>query len=396
MGQLHSQVLPQPGGGDTPDPRHPEQLIGQPSFTPLWGTPPVAPDGPSDGAVLYAEGAVHEVHLTLSDSAIASLRDDPTVEVKAGLELGEARMDVALRLKGNSSFQSIDQKPSFKIDVHEYARTQRIDGEKRLTLNNMIEDPTMLREHSYYWLAARFGVPAPRQAYARVWVNGAAYGLYNLLETMDEELIEHAFGDDEDGNLYEASGADFTHSRNWFDLEETGDVVPTPDDIDALVDAVEASRSGDYWTTLNERFDIDDILFYWAIEIVSGNDDGYVFNHHNYLVYHAPLAAKWSMLPWGTDRSFSREVPPRGDGATPLFGDLVIRCWDDDACAAALAARIEDVLVVWDEELGGEIDATWSRIGADCEADERKRYSCRPDKLQEFVEARAEFLRGYL
>jgi hypothetical protein len=394
-GQLHSRALPPPGGGG-PDPERPERLIGRPSFTSPWARAPEPDDGSPDGAALYAAGAIHDIHLTLSDSAIASLRDEPTVQVTAGLELGDVQMDVALRLKGNSSFQPIDQKPSFKIDVHEYNPAQRIDGEKRLTLNNMIEDPTMMREHSYYWLAARFGAPAPRQAYARVWVNGAPYGLYTLLETMDEELIEHAFKDDEEGNLYEASGSDFNYARDWFDLEETGDVVPWPDDIEALVDAVEASRDGDFWAMLNDQFDIDHTLSYWAIEIVAGNDDGYVFNHHNYLVYHAPLAGTWSMLPWGTDRSFSREVPPTGDGATPIFGELVIRCWEDDACGAALSTRIEEVLVVWDAELGAEIDDTWGRIEADCEADGRKRYSCRPDNIREFVDARAEFLRGYL
>ncbi|MDP2305863.1 MAG: CotH kinase family protein [Pseudomonadota bacterium] len=395
-GQLHSQGLPgTPGEDDTHTPR-PEQLIGRPSITSPWPGAPEEVDGPPDGDALYADGAVHDIHIRLSDSDVSSLRSAPTTEVSAGLDMGSGEMEVALRLKGNSSFRSIDDKPSFKIDVHQYVLDQRIDGEKRLTLHNMIQDQTMLREHSYYWLARRFGVPAARYVYARVWVNDEPYGLYGLVETMDEELVERAFKDDEEGNLYESSGADFTSSRDWFELEETGDIVPTPDDIEELVDAAEGARDSGVWAFLQARFDVSALLGYWAVDIVTGNDDGYVYNRHNYLAYHAPLSARWSLLPWGTDRSFTRDVPPRGDSRTPLLGALVIRCWDDDQCAAALTTRIEEVLVAWENALPAEIEATYARIEADCEADTRKEYACKPEHILEFVQTRAAFIRDHL
>lgn len=398
--QLLSQApltrpTPRPEEEATPGPDPVERLVGHPAITSPWPDPPESEE-PPDGAALYADGAIHDIHIGLSDSDIASLRMSPTTEVRADLDMGGEQMEVALRLKGNSSFTPIDEKPSFKIDVHAYVPSQRIDGEKRLTLHNMIQDQTMLREHAYYWLAKRLGVPAPRHAYARVWVNDVSYGVYGLVETMDEELVERAFKDDEEGNLYESSGADFTYARDWFELEETGDIIATPADMNDLVDAAEAARTDDFWAMLQDNFDVDATLGYWAVDTVVGNDDGYVFNRHNYLAYHAPIASRWSFLPWGTDRSFTREVPPRGDSATPLLGDLVIRCWANEACAEALAARIEDVLVLWDDDLPVEIDTTYGRIESDCEADTRKHYDCKPDHIREFIKNRADFVRDRL
>ncbi len=376
-----------PGGVAAPSPRS--------SDLSPWESS--AAHGPSDGALLYAEDAVHDLHIRLSADEIDALRAQPTREVEADLEWEGDWMEVALRLKGVSSFQTIDQKPSFKIDVHEWIVDQRIDGEKRLTLNNMIEDQTMLRERSYYWLSRRLGVPAPRQAYARVWVNDVSYGLYNLVETMDEELVERVFDGDEDGNLYESSGADFDYSFNWFDLEESGDLVAAPDDILDLVDTVEATGDSEFWAMLNANFDMDATLGYWAIDTVAGNDDGYVFNHHNFLVYHAPLAENWSFLPWGTDRSFSHEeLPPMGNATFPMRGTLVIRCWADAECADALGDRIADVITVLETELPAQVEEAADRIGEDCRADTRTFFACNPDNLREFIEERPDFMRGWL
>jgi hypothetical protein len=390
--------------GPSPDPpsepdsgepiEHVRPYLGAPSDRP-W--PEVAEsEDLGDGDRLYADATIHELHLTLSDDARASLALSPSAEVSAGLRWRHDDLRVALRLKGSSSFRTIDQKPSFKIDVHDADPTQRIDGEKRLTLNNMIQDPTMQREHAYYWLAHRLGVPAPRIAYARVFVNDAEYGLYSLVETMDEELIERAFDGDEEGNLYESSGADLTYARDWFTLEESGGVLATPDDIEDLVDAAERTRDGGFWDMLQDHFDMPATLTYWALDIAAGNDDGYAFNHHNYLLYHAPVADRWSFLPWGTDRSFTRQVPPTGDLVTPLAGDLVIRCWEDDTCSDALTTRLREVLDLWDADLPDRLEEDAALIEGACDDDPRKELPCDPGDLADFVDARSAYLRSQL
>lgn len=347
------------------------------------------------GEELFAPGVIQDLELLLSDDAWDSLRDAPEVDVEGVLVWRGMEFRSGVRLKGTNSWRSLDQKASFKVDVHEYIDAQRIDGQKRLTLNNMVQDPTMLREHAYYWLAERLHVPGPRQAYTRLRVNGEPYGLYSLVETMDGQLLKRLYPEDPDGNLYEASGSDFTAARDWFDLEEDGGLVPAPDDIDALVEALEDAGGDGFDATITSRFDRDTLLAYLAMDAVAGNIDGYVFNHHNYYAYHLAWADRWVLLPWGTDRAFTQEVPPSGSAELPVLGVLAQRCRRDERCEADLDAAIGEVLDVW--EGGGfrdEIVSAEALIHDDCEADPRAEYGCRPELLLDFVDGRVAFVRA--
>ncbi len=391
----HAPPLTPPYAPPTVEPLEPEHIgiAAGGRMTPLWE---VEREGPPDGGELFADGAVHDLALTLSEDAIASLRAAPETEIEGTLGWRGQDFRAGVRLKGSHSFRTIDEKPSFKIDVHAFDPDQEIDGLERLTLNNMIQDRTMLRESTYYWLAARLGVPGPRHAYARVTVNGADYGLYSLVETMDEKLVKRAFAEDRDGNLYEGSGDDFTYDLEHFELEETRGVIPSPDDLEDLVDAVEATRSGGFDEMLSERFERDVVLTYFALDTVAGNDDGYVYNNHNFLAYHGVNSDRWQLLPWGTDRAFSREVPPLGDAETFVEGHLVLSCWADTTCAAALTETIQAVLDVWEDELADRVEATEDLIHDAAEADPRREKEYEPDDLEDFVDERADFLRGYL
>ncbi|MDP2304982.1 MAG: CotH kinase family protein [Pseudomonadota bacterium] len=351
--------------------------------------------GGEPGDRLFAAGMIEDFEITLSSDAWRSLRDHPDEEVAGTLTWRGVEYSAGIKIKGSSSYRSIQEKASFKVDVHQYERERRIDGLKRLTLNNMIQDPTMLREHAYYWLAAQLGVPAPRQGFARVTVNGEPYGVYSLVETMDGRLMKRLYPDDHDGNLYEASGADFTSERNWFDVQVDGGIIPTPDDIDELVDTIEEAGHDEFAGVFGARFDTEAVLRYLALDTVVGNDDGYVFNHHNYHAYHLAFADRWVLLPWGTDRSFTEEVSPYGAWDKPIVGELALRCWDDDGCAHELHEAIEEVLRVWEDGAFPEMLATTGALIREaCEDDPRREKECDPEDIQGFVEARAAYVWG--
>lgn len=352
-------------------------------------------DEGAPGDQLFA-ATVHAMGLEIDASNLASLRADPYSEVPATLEWRGHSYEVAVRLKGNTSFRPIDEKPSFRVDVHAFDPELELDGLERLTLNNLIQDPTMLREHAAYAFFAKNGLPGPRQGYVRMTLNGADYGLYSLVETMDEQLLKRALPDDRGGNLYEASGADFTYARNWYDVEETSGLWPDGEDIDALVRAVEEAPYGTLDTVIREHFDRDAFLRYLAVDIVSGHADGYVFNHNNYLAYHGGESGRWRLLPWGSDQVFRREVGAHGDERTPVEGVLAAGCWADPACAADLEAEIEAVSWGLDAEFIAAIEATRERIREHAEADTRAEYAWDPEELLDFVEARGAYVRDTL
>ena len=93
--------------------------------------------------------------------------------VKANLEFeGQAFNDVAVRYKGNGTFLESrgSTKRSLKIDLNKNVKGQKLAGITKLNLHNNITDPSEMNEPLSHRLYRDAGVPAPRTAYARVYV----------------------------------------------------------------------------------------------------------------------------------------------------------------------------------------------------------------------------------
>ena len=89
----------------------------------------------------------------------------------------------------------------------------------RLTLNNMVEDPSFLAERLAFHFFRAAELPAPRCNHALVYVNGTFFGLYANVEAEDKPFLRRWFGSDA-GNLYEEGQVDFEPgTETAFDLE---------------------------------------------------------------------------------------------------------------------------------------------------------------------------------
>src|SRR5438309_1802919 len=117
---------------------------------------------------------VIDLSLQLDDSARQSLRNAPDADVPATMTFNDAGREqsfaVTVHVKGQrGSARPLDDKPAFKIKL----RTgQRWLGLERLTLNNMVQDATMLHEAIAYQVYADAGVAVPRTGYVRLKVDG--------------------------------------------------------------------------------------------------------------------------------------------------------------------------------------------------------------------------------
>jgi hypothetical protein len=357
------------------------------------GGPAPAPDlPPAPGGYLFDDPrAVHEFRIALDDAAVDGLgRGLP--DVHAVVEHLGQRHVVGLRLKGSSTYRDLDGKPSFKIDFGEWLPGASLLGTRRLTLNAMVYDASMMRERMAYALYALAGVPAPRHAYARVWVNGDYYGVYSLVETLDEQWLERVHRNDDEGNLYDTTYNQTDLSglqKGGFVLQE-GDPLTAGADIDALIDHLDHSGID---ATLTERFDRAEVLTAWAIDLATPNWDGYARNINNYLLYRAAVADRWTFVPWGQDTAF------RGDGGVwlGLRGRGVVSCHGDTECRAELSAEILRVLDVWEaNDLLGMAEDTWAWLGPLCEADPRRERDCDAEELFDKLRERPNAVRESL
>ncbi len=335
------------------------------------------------GEFLYQDDVWLDFGLTITEADIAALTASPRVDVHATFTFRDESYDVGLHLKGTSSYCDFTEKPAFKIDFHQWVPDQDFHGVRRLTLNNMWQDSSMLAEHTTYALFAMAGRPAPRHGYARVAVNGEPFGLYGIVETMDEAFVDRWWDDDDLGNLYEgdASGDLTDHGVNDYDLQEAGEPTDTSD-LEALAAALDASTPATFTGVLAANFDIDGVLDAMAIEMIAANSDGYVSSGNNYLLYHAPVAGKWWLIPWGADQTWDDDQPLWAE----LDGVLAEGCFAAAACRTQLEVRAAALLDIMEAgDLAGLAEAEGARILPVCEDDPRAKHGCDND-IEEFVD----------
>lgn len=298
--------------------------------TPPATTAPEPPDPEPEaraGAHLLETDEVRAVEITIGAAEYASLQVSPDDWVPADILVdGEAVQEVAVRLKGNGSFQPIGGKPSFKIDLDRYVEDNALDGLDDLVLNNMVLDPSYLRERLAYLAYRELGVPAPRAAHVQVWVNGQAYGLYLLLEDVDGKFLDQWFEDD-DGPLYEMFDVDFTAEQVW-QFEHDGG----PDDRTALLglSGVLADPEARVSVEGAEWLDLDSFAAYFGASALVGQFDAYPYSYPGddvYLYVH-PDDGRIRFLAHGGDETF-------GDAFRPVdyvYGMLGVGCLADVAC----------------------------------------------------------------
>lgn len=150
---------------------------------------------------------------------------------------GEAFHNVGIRGKGNTSLRTVStmdsERYSFKIEFDQYDSTKTYHGLDKLSLNNLIQDNTMMKDYLVYQMMNAFGVAAPLCSYVYITVNGADWGLYLAVEAVEESFLQRNYGSHY-GQLYKPDSTDLGGGRgNGRDF-----------DFESLMASPEADPSG--------------------------------------------------------------------------------------------------------------------------------------------------------
>ncbi len=220
---------------------------------------------------------------------------------------GETHADVGIRKKGFVGSQSSD-KPSLKLRFDQYTDGQLLGGVmERMTLNNSIQDDSLLNTCLAYQVFADAGLPAPRCNFATVSVNNQELGLYVHVEEIKPPFLERHFANAQ-GNLYEGTISDFRPAWRGTFEKKTNEEAADWSDIDAVVAALQDPAPAGL-TALEVIVDRDRFLSFWATEVLVGHWDGYTSNRNNYHFYREPDGS-FVFIPWGVDQVFSLEDDP--------------------------------------------------------------------------------------
>jgi len=272
-------------------------------------------EGTDPAAVLFDPTNVTDFHLNISQSDFESLKY-PNVTWDQEGEWRETKMTftmnkkvygpykVGMHLKGAwGSWRDVTEKAGFKIKIDAFIPGQRFFGLSKITLNNMIQDPTYMHEAVTYRLMRSVGVPAPRTGYSNVFLNGINYGLHLNVETVNPTMLKR-YGISS-AHMYKGAVPNFpdltSGNEKWFAIE-SGSTTDTSD-LTQLI-AVNSLSGDDWWNALGKAANAKEFVMEWATEMVAGHWDGYADNRNNYFI-NFDKTGKATLLPWGADQTWN-------------------------------------------------------------------------------------------
>ena len=148
----------------------------------------------------FDDSVVQDIHLKLQSNDWAALKKNYKENIYYGAELrwkGVTVPNVGIRSRGLGSRS--EHKPGLRVDMDRFAADQTFLGLKSFVLDNLVQDPSMLRERLSMAFFRRLGLPAPREAHARLFINDAFVGVYAVVETIDKGFVGRSFGGDSKG-----------------------------------------------------------------------------------------------------------------------------------------------------------------------------------------------------
>ena len=362
-----------------------------------------------DGStMLFDDSVVRDIYIDIPpaswDAINAEALPPGCVPYERNYYTGTLRIDgqtfpgVGVKTKGGcGTSRNLNQKASFKInlewddpDVVGCPGPRRVYGQNHFTLNNGVQDQSATHERLGYSLYRDLGIPSPRAANVRVFVNDQLWGLYLNVETLDRRFLSRWF-DSNEGMLYEGT--------YWCDLipqnlppNDDDDSkcltrefspgpcsMPSPDGdpldystLRTFVEAIQALPPGGFYPAIEEIFDFDTYLSTWALESIIGHWDGYQFDiKNNYRVYHDPTTQRFTLMSTGIDQTFKKNQDPWA-----VQGVLAARCIQEPACEAAFAERLAAVNDLFaEDDLAGRADAIYQQVSPFVMEDPRKEYN---------------------
>ena len=288
---------------------------------------------------------------------------DPDPEDGVAETITTPEIEVGVHRKGRASWDDTNEKPGLKVKFTAFGG-ERFMGLARLSLNNAIQDPSMLRERVSYRVARAAGVPAPLANNAKLYVrpnNASAYeyyGVYVNVQTLDRRFVEYHYGEVTSGvgNLFDTyNDVYFTELDRATCRDQAGPVagdqearfeletnVTTNDrsDLTALINSVfkvgcstSAFCGGancccnptnwdqtNFFENVSALADTHEFLRAFAVQTLNTDWDGFAGTRNNFKLYHDLVSNKFVIFPWGTDQSLDYQEKVEAAGATSTAG----------------------------------------------------------------------------
>ncbi len=166
---------------------------------------------------LFDDSRVHSIDIVMEDwdSFLDTCENEEYSACSVVID-NEAYKNVGIRAKGNTSLSQVKEygndRYSFKIEFDCYEKGNSYHGLDKISLNNIIQDNTYMKDYLTYKMMGDFGVAAPLCSYVYITVNGEEWGLYLAVESVEESFLARNYGNGY-GNLYKPDSMDMGGGR---------------------------------------------------------------------------------------------------------------------------------------------------------------------------------------
>lgn len=235
--------------------------------------------------------------------------------------VGEGGRLLSGRVEVKGSFSRRFPKKSILVKLDKGGTWQ---GMRRISLNAMGTDPTLMREFLIWDLFRNLGMATPRVQYARLFINDQFAGLFLFIEWIEPRMFGN-FGLGSDGALYHprdsAFCGDLTPASLAPDKECWLKLAP-PDnnfsELTGLVQGLATTPAADFAAFLDQHFDVDSVLNWIAGNVLTSNGDTY---NKNYFLYLSRKTGKWTVEPWDYDLTYGRAWDPGLPFPASIYND---------------------------------------------------------------------------
>lgn len=349
-----------------------------------------APAAAQTAADLFNDKVLHEVRLLMNSRDFAQMRAryQENIYFPADMIWNGIRVrNVGVRNRGTGSRNPI--KMGLRLDFNRYAKQQTFLGLTSIVLDNEWQDASLMREALAMSIYRRMGLPAPRESFAKFYINNEYQGVYALVEPIDTLFTTRTLGDST-GYLYEYRyvmpffteylGDDVAAYKPLFQPqthELEGDSAlygPIRDmfrEINGPDDAVWRER-------VEDRIDLRNFMTHAAMQAFLAENDGLLgyAGLNNFYIFRPANKNTHRLLPWDEDYAFSfvtSSLLRRGEQPVILFE----RCFAQPDLRTLFLDINEELAhsVIESGWLSAELDRLEALVGPAILADTRKQFS---------------------
>ena len=282
-------------------------------------SPGPAPARPQPSDPFFDDAVVHEIRLNISSRDWQSLQThylDNTYYACDFRWRDHVIRNIGIRSRGSGSRNGV--KPGLRVDFDRYVTDQQFLGLKSFVFRNNTQDASSMHERLSMLLFRRLGLPAPREAHAKLFINNEYHGLYLIVESVDKTFLRETFNEN-DGYLYKydypAEAPYYFEDRGpdpaaYVPLPfkpETHETDPRPEFIAQLVQAINQAGDAAFRTVMAEYLDLKKFVQHVAVETFVADNDGFLSNWggmNNYYLYQLQGRKLFTFIAWDKSEAF--------------------------------------------------------------------------------------------